>query len=95
MKTYEIIAIRESGYPDVLDYEGNGAVVISWWVFTFKNKKSGEFDLPNETKKEMPTSMRFLYYYAKQAFEPKKTSNPHQGNGGETNQKIYGGGGGP
>ncbi|WP_115460585.1 nuclear transport factor 2 family protein [Winogradskyella aurantiaca] len=41
MKTYEILDIRESGYPDVLDYEGNGAVVISWWVFTFKNKESG------------------------------------------------------
>ena len=41
MSTYEIIDIRESGFPDALDYEGNGAVVISWWVFTFKNKKSG------------------------------------------------------
>ena len=38
---YEVIDIRESGYPDALDYEGNGAVVISWWVWTFKNKKSG------------------------------------------------------
>lgn len=43
MKTYEIIDIRESGFPDVLDYEGNGAVVISWWVFTFKNRKSGNY----------------------------------------------------
>ena len=41
MSTYEIIDIRESGFPDALDYEGNGAVVISWWVYTFKNKKSG------------------------------------------------------
>ena len=41
MKTFDIIDIRESGYPDVLDYEGSGAVVISWWVFTFKNKESG------------------------------------------------------
>lgn len=43
MKTYEIIDIRESGFPDVLDYEGNGAVVISWWIFTFKNRKSGNY----------------------------------------------------
>lgn len=41
MNAFEIVDIRESGYPDVLDYEGNGAVVISWWVWTFKNKKSG------------------------------------------------------
>ena len=41
MNAFEIIDIRESGYPDVLDYEGDGAVVISWWVWTFKNKKSG------------------------------------------------------
>ena len=41
MSTYEIVDIRESGFPDALDYEGNGAVVISWWVYTFKNKKSG------------------------------------------------------
>jgi hypothetical protein len=41
MNKFEILDIRESGFPDVLDYEGNGAVVISWWVFTFKNKKSG------------------------------------------------------
>ena len=26
---------------DVLDYEGDGAVVISWVEMTFKNKKSG------------------------------------------------------
>ena len=41
MNAFEIVDIRESGFPDVLDYEGNGAVVISWWVWTFKNKKSG------------------------------------------------------
>ncbi len=41
MNTFEILDIREVGFPDMLDYEGNGAVVISWWVFTFKNKKSG------------------------------------------------------
>ena len=33
--------IRESGFPDVLDYDGEGAVVISWIVFVIKNKKSG------------------------------------------------------
>ena len=38
---FEIMNIRESGFPDVLDYEGDGAVVISWVEMTFKNKKSG------------------------------------------------------
>jgi len=41
MNAFEIVDIRESGYPDVLDYEGDGAVVISWWVWTKKKKKSG------------------------------------------------------
>jgi ketosteroid isomerase-like protein len=41
MEVFEIVNIRESGFPDVLDYSGDGAVVISWADFTFKNKKSG------------------------------------------------------
>ena len=41
METLEIVNIRESGFPDVLDYNGDGAVVISWADFTFRNKKSG------------------------------------------------------
>ena len=41
MEVFEIVNIRESGFPDVLDYSGDGAVVLSWADFTFKNKKSG------------------------------------------------------
>ena len=41
MDAFEILDIREHGFPDVLDYEGDGTVVISWWVFTFKNRKTG------------------------------------------------------
>ena len=41
MEIYELMDIRESGFPDVLDYDGEGAVVISWAVFVMKNKKSG------------------------------------------------------
>ena len=41
MEMFELLDIRESGYPDVLDYEGNGSVVISWWEMDFRNKKSG------------------------------------------------------
>ena len=42
MEVFELVNIRESGFPDVLDYEGNGAVVISWWELTLRNKKSGK-----------------------------------------------------
>lgn len=42
MNDFEIVNIRESGYPDALDYDGDGAVVISWADWTMKNKKSGK-----------------------------------------------------
>jgi hypothetical protein len=42
LSEFEIVSIDEVGYPDYLDYEGNGGVALSWWKFTFKNKKSGE-----------------------------------------------------
>ena len=42
MEVYDLVNIVESGFPDVLDYEGDGDVVISWWDMTFKNKKSGK-----------------------------------------------------
>ena len=41
MEILELVNITESGFPDVLDYEGNGAVVISWWEMEFRNRKSG------------------------------------------------------
>jgi hypothetical protein len=41
MEVFDLLEINESGYPDVLDYEGDGSVVISWWNMKFKNKKSG------------------------------------------------------
>jgi ketosteroid isomerase-like protein len=42
MEVFELVDINESGYPDVLDYEGDNIVVISWWNMKFKNKKSGK-----------------------------------------------------
>ena len=41
MEVFDLLEINESGFPDVLDYEGDGSVVISWWNMKFKNKKSG------------------------------------------------------
>jgi len=42
LKTFEMISIDEIGYPDYLDYEGNGGVALSWWEFTLKNRKTGD-----------------------------------------------------
>jgi len=41
MEMFELVGLRESGFPDLLDYDGEGAVVISWVEMTFKNRKSG------------------------------------------------------
>jgi hypothetical protein len=42
-KTYEITNVSESGYPDLLKYEGDDtSTIISWWNVTVKNKKSGK-----------------------------------------------------
>ena len=42
-KTYEILRVRERGYPDLLKYEGDDtSTIISWWNVTVKNKKSGK-----------------------------------------------------
>lgn len=37
---FELLEINESGYPDLMDYEGSGSVVFSWWDMHFKNKKT-------------------------------------------------------
>ena len=42
MDMYEIVYIQESGYPDVLDYEGDGKVISSWWDFMLRHKKTGK-----------------------------------------------------
>ena len=40
-KLYEVVNVSESGYPDLLEYEGTETkTIISWWDITFKNKKS-------------------------------------------------------
>lgn len=38
---FELLNIVETGYPDLLDYEGDGKVIISWWDLKFKNKSTG------------------------------------------------------
>ena len=39
---FDLISVDESGYPDLLEYNGDGMEVISWWIMTFQNKKSKE-----------------------------------------------------
>jgi len=38
----EIIGIDEIGYPDMLDHEGPGSVVDSWWSMRLRNKKTNK-----------------------------------------------------
>ena len=42
-KNFEIISVNEWGYPDLLEYNGDGYSLISWWVIILKNKKSKKF----------------------------------------------------
>ncbi|MDA7777688.1 hypothetical protein N9H57_06135 [Flavobacteriaceae bacterium] len=39
---FEFISIDEVGYPDYIDYEGNGGVVLAWYNMTLKSKKTKE-----------------------------------------------------
>jgi ketosteroid isomerase-like protein len=40
-KLYEVVNVSESGYPDLLEYEGaETKTIISWWNVTLRNKKS-------------------------------------------------------
>ena len=40
--SFEILSIDEVGYPDYLDYEGNGGVAMSWNKFILKNNTTGK-----------------------------------------------------
>ena len=39
---FEVISLDEVGYPDYMDYEGNGGVAYIWMNFTLKNKKTNK-----------------------------------------------------
>ena len=39
---FDLISVDESGYPDLLEYNGDGMEVLSWWTMTFKDKRSKE-----------------------------------------------------
>ena len=39
---FEVVSVNESGYPDLMQYNGDGISLISWWVIILKNKISKE-----------------------------------------------------
>lgn len=39
---FEILGIDEKGYPDMLDHEGPGSVVDSWWSMRMRNKSNNK-----------------------------------------------------
>ena len=41
-KNFEISSVNEWGYPDLLEYNGDGYSLISWWVVVLKNKKTNK-----------------------------------------------------
>lgn len=41
-KNFEILSVNEWGYPDLLEYNGDGYSLISWWVVILKNKKTNK-----------------------------------------------------
>ena len=42
LNVYDIVSLDEWGYPDYLAYNGDGSTVLSWWVFRFVKKDTGE-----------------------------------------------------
>ena len=39
---FEVISLDEVGYPDYMDYEGDGGVAYIWMQFTLKNKNTNK-----------------------------------------------------
>jgi hypothetical protein len=37
---FDFVSIDEVGYPDYIDYEGNGGTVLAWYNMTMKSKKT-------------------------------------------------------
>tara|TARA_B110000008_G_scaffold114265_2_gene116984 strand:+ start:6031 stop:6957 length:927 start_codon:yes stop_codon:yes gene_type:complete len=37
---FDLVSVDESGYPDLLEYNGDGMDILSWWIMTFKDKRS-------------------------------------------------------
>ena len=64
---FEFVSIDEVGYPDYLDYEGNGGVVLAWYNMTLKSKKTNKniiikFHSQHDFNEEGMIVLETLYY---------------------------------
>ena len=66
---YDLISIDEVGYPDYIDYEGDGGTVLAWYNMIVKNKKTKEnitlkFHSQHDFNQEGIIVTEYLYYNA-------------------------------
>ena len=64
---FEFVSIDEVGYPDYIDYEGNGGVVLAWYNMTLKSKKTKKnivlkFHSQHDFNEEGMIVLETLYY---------------------------------
>ena len=66
---YDLISIDEVGYPDYIDYEGDGGSVLAWYNMIVKNKKTKKnitlkFHSQHDFNEEGIIVTEYLYYNA-------------------------------
>ena len=66
---YDFISIDEVGYPDYIDYEGDGGTVLAWYNMIVKNKKTEKnitlkFHSQHDFNEEGIIVTEYLYYNA-------------------------------
>ena len=66
---YDFISIDEVGYPDYIDYEGDGGTVLAWYNMIIKNKKTEKnitlkFHSQHDFNEEGIIVTEYLYYNA-------------------------------
>ena len=66
-RQFEFVSIDEVGYPDYIDYEGNGGVVLAWYNMTLKSKKTNKnivlkFHSQHDFNEEGMIVLETLYY---------------------------------
>ncbi|MGB0366757.1 MAG: hypothetical protein ACPGC8_03875 [Flavobacteriaceae bacterium] len=66
---FDFVSIDEVGYPDYIDYEGNGGTVLAWYNMTMKSKKTKKnvvfkFHSQHNFNEEGMIVLETLYYNA-------------------------------
>ena len=66
---YDFISIDEVGYPDYIDYEGDGGTVLAWYNMIVKNKKTKKnitlkFHSQHDFNEDGIIVTEYLYYNA-------------------------------